>query len=235
MSKVLDDKIIKQFKWYFKKGYITHRDGNAAYRVHGGYAVTASGIVKNNIKRTDFITVNAKGNVLESYGGKKPSIETGAHIALLETSGKNASVHVHSPNTVALAALYDNRIANGNRFKPRATHLVETLNRYWPELFRYTKVGYIVPFVEPGSKKLHDLILSHMEYWTEEYILDQNNEPIDSKDVKRVKDICIMQKHGVIAVGDTLEECLEHIVRLEHVCTILLKIVTASGNLESIL
>ncbi len=232
MNKKLDEAIIEHFKWYFKKGYITHRDGNAAYRTKGGYVVTGSGVIKNDIKRTDFVLVDKNCKMIDSYG-KKPSIEGAAHVAALEQSGKNASVHVHSPNTVALAALYDNTTSNGNQFKPRSYHLEKVLNSQYPELFRYTKVAPIPPYFEPGSKKLHDSIVSCLGYWTEKFIGDPHDPDIE--EVKKFKDIIILQRHGVLAIGDSLDECMEHIIRLEHISTILLKIVTASGSLESIL
>lgn len=228
--------VVKQFRWFFKKSYITHRDGNAAFRIEGGYRVTGSGIDKSDMTEKSFIDVDDKGAVLDNPYGLSPSIETGAHVAILNQSKKNCSVHVHSPNTVALAALFSH--ANGFKpFRPQTHHLVEVLNTKWPELFRYTKVGYVVPFLDPGSAKLHDSIVGSMGYWTEKAIYDPEDpeEVIDMEDVKAWNDICIMMHHGVMATGDTMDQCMEHIVRLEHIATILLKIITASGNLEAIL
>lgn len=206
--------IIDQFKWFYKKGYITARDGNAAYRIDpcGQYMVTASGVEKYNLKNGDFLVVGPKG---ETYGDGKPSIETGAHLAVLEGSGRNASIHVHSPNTVALAALFESEAM----WKPNSRHLVGVLNTKWPELFRHTKVGEVVPFLDPGTKWLHESITNAMY------------RHLSGKWC----DIVIMQRHGVLATGDSLQECMEHIVRLEHLSGILLKIITASGNTTSIL
>lgn len=241
---------IQHFEWYYEKGYITARDGNCMW-VDDNYSlywVTGTGTEKQKLKWGDFVTIDKSGNVMERPNqfdtptkrtyNHKPSIETGAHFAALKESGKRASVHVHSPNTVALAALFEDR----GGFKPQSHNLVEVLNTKWPELFRYTKVGYIVPFLEPGSKKLHDCIVGSLGYWVDEAIyseqtLNSTNGPeiIGLEEVKKWKDICIMQRHGVLAIGDTLDECMEHITRLEHISTILLKIITASGSLESIL
>lgn len=203
MYKHKNAEIIEQFKWYYDNNYITARDGNAAYINGDGFVVTASGSRKNLLEDEDFIIVSEDGAQLTSVGSKKASIETGAHIKSLLITGTNSSVHVHSPNTVALAALFEQT--------PRT--LEKILNEGWPELFRYTKVGYIVPFVDPGSAQLHGII----------------ENAIDGSD------IVIMQKHGVLAVGDSMNHCMEHIVRLEHISGILLKIVSASGGrLESI-
>lgn len=233
MRSWLTKQVIEDFKWYYDKGYITARDGNACYLDGDHYVVTASGSEKHRMTERDFAFVSLDQKKIESYDNRKPSIETGAHIAALKQSGKEFSVHVHSPNTVALAALFE----PFGGFRPQTRHLVEVLNSKWPELFRYTKVGHIVPFLEPGSKKLHESIEAALEYWTEEAVYDPNDpaEIVGMEDVKKFNDIVILQRHGVLTIGDSFDECMEHIVRLEHISNILLKIVTASGSLESIL
>jgi ribulose-5-phosphate 4-epimerase/fuculose-1-phosphate aldolase len=217
-------KITQDFKWYYDNGYITARDGNACYAgEYGDYVVTASGSPKHKLNEMDFLWVGSDGKILEGYlGSKKPSIETGAHISALEKTKKKVSVHVHPPNTVALASLFGR-----NKYGHSNDELVRALNTQWPELFRYTKVGKIVPFLEPGSKELHEAIVSAM---TDLDHIDGNDNYIYA-----FSDIVIMQRHGVLATGNTLEECMEHIVRLEHIAKILLKIATASGRVELIL
>jgi ribulose-5-phosphate 4-epimerase/fuculose-1-phosphate aldolase len=248
----------ENFKWYYDNGYITARDGNCAVRapsrmmrrVQGKnvyewvenkdwYYVTMSGDAKNRMHDSlSAILVDNTGRNIDDRlgygpGHRKTSIETGAHIAALSQSGKYASVHVHSPNTVALAALFE---PHGG-FRPQSHDLIHVLNTKWPELFRYTRVGHMVPFLTPGSSLLHDSIVSSLGRWEDEPIVnpDDPNDVIGLKEVKKWNDICIMQRHGVLAIGDSLDQCMEHIVRLEHISTILLKIITASGNLESIL
>lgn len=214
-------KISQDFEWYFDKGYITQRDGNACIKLDDGkFLVTASGAPKHELGVDDYVIVDPDGKVLAAPYQNKPSIETGAHLAILAISKKNASVHVHSPNTVALAALF----GTGSRFSPSDGELVNCFNNGYPELFRYTRVGEIVPFLDPGSRELHESIKESIEIETKQ----GHNQ--------RFADIIIMKKHGVMAIGDSLDECREHIVRLEHISSILLKTLSASGgNLGAIL
>lgn len=83
-----------------------------------------------------------------------------------------------------------------------SSQLVNHGNVKWPELDRYTGIS-MIGYSEPGSAELHRAI--NLEF----------------KNVKT--DIVVLQNHGVIAVGDSLEECQEHIHRLEHSCEIWLK------------
>lgn len=80
----------------------------------------------------------------------------------------------------------------------------------WPELFRYTKLGTTVPELAPGSHELHESI---------------------GNAFKNDTDIIVMKKHGVLAVGPSAEACKNHIVRLEHVSNILLKMLSAGYKL----
>lgn len=205
-------KMIQDFEWYYEKGYITTRDGNACVRHEGNYLVTATGVAKHELDQDSYVLVDESGEILEAPYNQKPSIETMAHILALNNTGKAASVHVHSPDTVALIELYVRSVLG-----PKS--VINTFNTKWPELFRYTVVGELVPFHKPGSDILHLAIETSFR---------------NMMNGKRV-DIIIMERHGVLAVGDNLEQCREHILRLEHISSILLKTITASGgNLEVI-
>jgi len=130
-----------------------------------------------------------------------PSIETMAHLAALDVRNSEVSVHVHSLNTVSLFSL-----ATKLNF---LSLLEDNLKNQWPELFRYTKLGKTVPFLKPGSHELHDSI-------KDSFLKEKNT------------DIVVLDRHGIIATGESLEECKEHILRLEHVSEVLIKMLTAS-------
>lgn len=206
-------KIIQDFEWYYEKGYITTRDGNACVRHEGNYLVTASGVPKHELDQDSYVIVDESGEVIQAPYDQKPSIETMAHILALNNTGKQASVHVHLPDTVALIELFSKSVL-GTR------SVINTFNTKWPELYRYTIVGDVVPYLKPGSDILHLAIETSFRNMMGD---------------KRI-DIVIMERHGVLAVGDNLEHCREHILRLEHISSILLKTITAAGgNLEVIL
>jgi ribulose-5-phosphate 4-epimerase/fuculose-1-phosphate aldolase len=201
-------KMSKDFEWYHDNGYITARDGNACVRDGENFLVTASGVAKHELGVQTYVIVDRFGKVVESpVEGNKPSIETMAHIDALTYTAYEASVHVHSPNTVALFMLASDSASES---------FPKYLNTKWPELFRYTKVAPTVPFLNPGSQKLHTAMIDSFVTGT------ANNMDMP--------DIVVMQRHGVLAVGKNLEHCREHIHRLEHVSTILLKILSAKNT-----
>jgi len=198
-------KMIDDFKWYFEAGYITPRDGNVCYKMDSNsFLITASGVEKQKMNLDHILKVDANGKTDSQL---KPSIETLGHLIALKQTNHNASVHVHSLETVALFSL---------AYKKNFLDLLETnLKTQWAELFRYTKVGKTVEYLAPGSKELHDGI---------------NKSFSDHK-----TDIIVLDQHGVIAVGNSLEECKEHIIRLEHVSKMVLKMLMASGGDISVL
>lgn len=193
----MNQHVVDLFKTYFDKGYITHRDGNFCEKLNKDtYIVTRSGARKDNLKIHDFIQVDVNGKAVATVPTiAKPSIETLAHISALKYTNKKVSIHVHSPSTTALFSKYSDE------------YLMELESEVcfeWPELFRYTKLGQTVPFLDPGSEELHDLI-------SRSFMNDPNT------------DIIVLQNHGVFAVGNTPDEAHEHIVRLEHISNILLE------------
>lgn len=190
-----------EFHWYYNNGYITQRDGNYCEKFdENKFIVTASGVDKSVLGESDFVEVSSLGIRQGDYV-KKPSIETLGHIAALQRTNKQASVHVHSPNTVALF-----EIAQRNNKIPA---LIKVFNKDWPEFFRYTKLGALVKYNTPGSIELHQDI----------------SQAFSQPNV----DIVVMQKHGVLAVGEDFKQCRGHIQRLEHLSSILLKIASASN------
>lgn len=77
---------------------------------------------------------------------------------------------------------------------------LQEISKEFPELNRYTKVGQTVKFYNPGSSEL----------------------AIDTANSLRFTDVCGIYNHGVTAVAETINEAMEHIERLEHICQIIL-------------
>ena len=196
-------KLVKDFTWYYENKYITPRDGNACLKTsNDSFLITPSGVQKQIMSEMILLEVDQDGLLL-SPSSLKPSIELHGHIIAIGIRGLPVSVHVHSMNTVSLFTLAK---------KLRVLDLLENnFKNHWPELFRYTKLGNSVPYLMPGSHELHESIK-------------------DSFLSNPMTDIIVLDRHGVITVGESLEECKEHIQRLEHVSEITLKMIMASNG-----
>lgn len=183
----------------YKKDYISKRDGNACHKFNSGYLVTESGVDKSG--RIGAITVDANG---QAEYPLTPSIETMAHIYALRNTNKTHSLHVHPPYTIALL----NRFIHDDIMCVQAGIILgmnvlstkyEKLLLDYPELTRYTNVGLPVDCYPSGSDELHKAL---------------------DNSFKEGIDLVPMHKHGVMAVGKSFDECLEHVERMEHVSKI---------------
>lgn len=171
----------------YKRGWITTRDGNISVRMGKNFYVTPTGVRKYNIQVEDIVKVEIQGDTLVGIN-HYPSIEAEMHWLIQQQKGVKSVVHLHPTHVIA---------AMHRGFDLR--HLADQ----FPELGRYTKVGFTVPSVSPGSKDLAQL--------TEAAI--------------HGSDVVGQHGHGVTAKAANPWDAFEHIERLEHIC----QIVLASG------
>jgi L-fuculose-phosphate aldolase len=198
----------------YKRGWITARDGNVSVVSNGNFYITPSGVVKHQIhpdgvSKYRNITPNTTeyGNV---YWGKfNPSIETEMHWKVHQLSTRTCKSVVHLHPTYTIALMYKLVGHKKNVGLPFGDEL-QKIAAEFPELRRYTQVGKIADFSEPGSRNLAEDV----------------QKAFVSED-GMVYDIVGMHRHGVTAFGKNPWDAFEHIERLEHISQIYL----ASGVL----
>lgn len=180
----------------YKRGWITTRDGNISIRRGNKFYITPSGVRKTIIHPEHIIKLPIKQGIVLMQGDIKPSIEMDLHVQIQMSDNKTKSVvHLHPTNTIAL--MYKVYL------KPNA---FQEIANDFPELKRYTKVGSIASYQEPGSQELADVVF----------------EAIAPKG-KIEYDIVGLDRHGVVAVAQNPWDAFEHIERLEHIAEIYLK------------
>lgn len=88
-------------RWLDAKGWAPATAGNYSMRLDvGSFAITVSGTHKGRLTEHDVMTVDATG---QSLDGKRPSAETGLHMAIYHAFPEAGAVlHSHSPTAVAL-------------------------------------------------------------------------------------------------------------------------------------
>ena len=211
------------FKEAYRRGWITTRDGNASYRrpEQNWFYVTPSGVRKNELVPDMCIKldIDAEGWsrdrwLAEDDGmlkqtlnrGLKPTGELPMHWYLqrdlTETTHSRVVLHLHPTHVIAATRyLMEHPAIFGGDEKD-----LMWLCKQYPEIFRYTRVGKTVQYVEPISQALADAV--------ERVMLDGGN--------KLLCDVVAMDRHGAVSVGSDPWEAFEHIERLNHVCEIFL-------------
>ena len=196
--------ISELFNEAYKRNWITARDGNASIRWadRDHFYITPSGIRKQTLQPEMFKKIS-----VDNYPEELPytdlssnlraSGEIPLHYGLQKKLNTEIRVVLHMHPTYTVAAMY------------RGIGLA-TLVRQFPELGRYTNVGFNVPNVPPISQELADKTLPALGV---------------NEDGSVVNHIVGIDRHGVVAVDTSPWRAFEHIERLEHIC----KIVLTSG------
>ena len=208
------------FKEAYRRGWITSRDGNASVRrpKDDWFYVTPSGVRKQEMVPDMCIKldIDSKGWsrdrwLAEDDGmlkqtlnrGLKPTGELPMHWFLQrdlsKTKHTRVVLHLH-PTHVIAATRYLLSHKEGDSAS------MQWLASEYPEIFRYTKVGEILPYVPPISQALADGV--------ERIMLNGGNELLC--------DVMAMDRHGTVSIGSDPWEAFEHVERLNHVCEIFL-------------
>ena len=213
------------FKEAYRRGWITTRDGNASYRrpEQDWFYVTPSGVRKNEMVPDMCIKLDiddkgwsrdrwlaADEGLLKQQlnRGLKPTGELPMHWYLQRdlslTQHSRVVLHLHPTHIIAATRYLLARPSD--RSHPDRRNALRELAAQYPEIFRYTRVGDVVPYVEPISQALADAV--------EDVMLG------GGKELKC--DVIGMDCHGAVAVGSDPWDAFEHIERLNHVCEIFL-------------
>lgn len=196
MIKFQISKILKEL---YKREWISTRDGNISFRPKNKdfFWITPSGVQKNKVMPWHLVKVKFDERKTTVSKGK-PSGELHMHHMLVKHNLAEDMCVLHAHPTYIITAMemgYD----------------LQDLAEQFPEVFRYTKVGPTVPFMEAISQELGDAVFfafrSDKTLWTisEDYYTDN---------------IVGLKQHGVTALGKTPQEAFEHIERLEHIAKI---------------
>jgi L-fuculose-phosphate aldolase len=181
----------------YQRGWITTRDGNASLRRTKSKFVyiTPSAWRKNLIYPELMIRMELDGDKnLVIPEGTHPSGELHMHHLLLKDATRTRAV-LHAHPTHVVAAMY------------RGYDLQQICTQF-PEIFRYTRVGPLIPPLPATSQQLGDATAKGLGL---------------GSDGSLQFDIVGQSNHGVCAVAGDPWSGFEHIERLDHICEIILK------------
>lgn len=187
----------------WQEGFMSGFSGNASLRIDGDkFLVTAAGCRKGQLKANEFLAVNKKLEILSGTG--KPSSESAMHIAAYESAPMcNAVLHTHP---LYLQILEEKGGLNDSR-----GGIFRNLPLY--EAAMWLPKFFIADESIPGTGDVAESIrkiIGHIAGSHQAGISDDNFLPI----------AIWMPKHGLCALGKTLEEALGITEELEHLAHI---------------
>lgn len=168
------EQLVRICSLLYDRGLTVSAGGNMSVRLNDNEVlITPSGKNKGFLTPDDLIVVNLEGEVI--YGFKKPSIETGMHLALYKANPEtNAVIHCHPLNCIALSMK--------KRIRPDLTPEGVIL------LGDVPTVGYHTP----GSTALADAVAANSDHCA-----------------------ILMERHGAVTHGRTLEDAYNRMEELE--------------------
>lgn len=169
----------------YKKGLLSGTEGNLSLKINENLIlVTPRNSHKGSIETSDFVIVDIQGNTI-SNGSKEPTTELSLHLeAYKNRPDINAVVHAHPTSTVSFSVA-------GLDFNLPAI----------PEIIVLLGEIPTVPYQEPGTKKLGELVGTYLK----------NHDAV------------ILDHHGAVTVSNDIFNAYYKMESLEHAAQIMLK------------
>ncbi|OGI18703.1 MAG: hypothetical protein A3B68_03415 [Candidatus Melainabacteria bacterium RIFCSPHIGHO2_02_FULL_34_12] len=167
----------------YQKGLLSGTEGNLSFKINDDLIlVTPRNSHKGFIETSDFVVVDKDGNTLSNWN-KKPTTELSLHIeAYKKRPDIKAVVHAHPTTVVSFSVA-------GIDFNVPAI----------PEIIVLLGEVPTVPYREPGTTKLGELISVYLEK----------------------HDAVIMDHHGAVTVGSDIFNAYHKMESLEHAAKIM--------------
>lgn len=158
--------------------YCVGMEGNISAKTNNGLLLKASGAKLDSLTKEDLVLVNSNGVQLSNFD-KKSSMELGFHIYLMEFDDINYISHTHPTNTIKILCSTYSKLFSENRIFP-------------DQVIFNGKKSCLVPYARPGED-----LLENIKVCVNNFILDEKYFP----------KLILLENHGIIACGKTIDEC----------------------------
>lgn len=154
-------------------------EGNVSGKINGGLAIKGSGCSLAKLTEYDIVFCNPYGNKI-GPADLDPSIETKVHAWLLALTDINYVAHTHPINVLKIVC---------------TDYIYEFANkRLFPDQVVFNGIkSCVVDYSHPGE----DLYMN---------VLKSLNEFVYS--YKQFPKVILLKNHGLISIGNTIDECL---------------------------
>ena len=160
--------------------YCVGMEGNISSKYENDrLIIKASGSKIGMLKKSDIVEFDLNGKQLNNFK-KKGSMELGFHTFLLKFKDINFIAHTHPTNTLKILCSKHKEYFSNKRIFPDQV------------IFNGVK-SCLVPYAKPG-KELEDIIKIHVD----NFIKQEGFFP----------KLILLENHGIIACGETIDECI---------------------------
>jgi len=159
--------------------YCVGMEGNISAKTDNGLLIKASGTNLSNLSTDDLVSFDLDGNQLSNFD-KKGSMELGFHTFLLGFKDINYISHTHPANTIKILCTKYSSIFSEKRIFPDQV------------IFNGLK-SCLIPYAKPGDE-LTQIIKKYVTDFIENYDFFPK--------------LILLENHGIIACGKTIEECI---------------------------
>lgn len=158
--------------------YVVGMEGNISKKNNTGLTIKASGSKLKEVEGKDFVNYNFNGEQLDNFE-RKGSMELGFHTHILSNYEVNYISHTHPVCTLKI--LISDEIKN---FAEK---------RFFPDQVVFNgKKSCIVPYSKPGDELTNAVKNSLKDFIKKEKFFPK---------------LILLQNHGIIACGKTIDEC----------------------------
>jgi len=159
--------------------YCVGMEGNLSGKVGKNILIKASGAKLSSLTKEDLVLFNNNGEQISNID-KKGSMELGFHIFLMEDDAVNYIAHTHPTSVLKILCSNYGKLFSNNRLFPDQV------------IFNGKKSCY-VPYAKPGDELTKKIKKSFFDFFKKE---------------KYFPKLFLLENHGIIACGSSIEECI---------------------------
>jgi L-fuculose-phosphate aldolase len=163
----------------FASNYCVGMEGNVSKKQSDIFFIKSSGSKLKNITDSDIVSYDFNGNQLDNFN-KKGSMEINFHKFFLSFDEINFVCHTHPINTLKILC----------------THLIEKFSecRLFPDQVIFNgKKTLVIPYKTPGEELFNEI---------------KNKVNNELHLTKTLPKLILLENHGIITCGKTIDECM---------------------------
>lgn len=159
--------------------FVVGIEGNTSKKNELGLSIKSSGSKLESLSSEDIVDFDLEGNQLNNFK-RRGSMELGFHLYLLSQKNIKYVAHTHPVNVLKILSSNFCELFSNNRFFP-------------DQVIFNGKKSCLVPYSKPGNDLTNSIKKSVTEFELQEGFFPK---------------LILLKNHGIIACGETVDECI---------------------------